>query len=50
MLQDEIGLLNKKAEEAKKYLALDKQELLLAAKKAGVNFQFDEDGDISNYT
>ena len=34
----------------KKYLALDKQELLLAAKKAGVNFQFDEDGDISNYT
>lgn len=50
MLQDEIGLLNKKAEEAKKYLALDKQALLLAAKKAGVNFQFDEDGDISNYT
>ena len=50
MLQDEIGLLNKKAEEAKKYLELDKQELLLAAKKAGVNFQFDEDGDISNYT
>ena len=46
----EVDLLKQKQKEAQAYLKTDKAALQQAAKKAGVTFTFDEDGDISNYT
>lgn len=46
----EVDLLKQKQKEAQAYLKTDKAALEQAAKKAGVTFTFDEDGDISNYT
>lgn len=46
----EVDLLKQKQKEAQAYLKTDKATLQQAAKKAGVTFTFDEDGDISNYT
>lgn len=46
----EIDLLKQKQKEAQAYLKTDKATLQQAAKKAGITFTFDEDGDISNYT
>lgn len=46
----EVDLLKQKQKEAQAYLKTDKTTLEQAAKKAGVTFTFDEDGDISNYT
>lgn len=46
----EVDLLKQKQKEAQAYLKIDKAALQQAAKKAGVTFTFDEDGDISNYT
>lgn len=46
----EVDLLKQKQKEAQTYLKTDKTALEQAAKKAGVTFTFDEDGDISNYT
>ena len=48
-LQKEIGLLEKKKEEAQKYLKIDKEALELAAKRAGVQLEFKDD-EIINYT
>lgn len=48
-IQKEIGLLEKKKEEAQKYLKLDKEALELAAKQAGVQLEF-QDNEIVNYT
>lgn len=46
----EVDLLKQKQKEAQAYLKTDKATLQQAAKKAGITFTFDEDGDISNYT
>lgn len=46
----EVDLLKQKQKEAQAYLKTDKATLEQVAKKAGVTFTFDEDGDISNYT
>lgn len=46
----EVDLLKQKQKEAQGYLKTDKATLQQAAKKAGITFTFDEDGDISNYT
>ena len=50
LLQKEIDLTKKKRQEAEKYLIEDKKALEDAAKEAGVNFNFDNSGNISNYT
>jgi hypothetical protein len=50
LLEKEVKLLEKKREEAKKYLEIDKAALKKAAAEAGVSFNFGEDGTISNYT
>lgn len=46
----EVDLLKQKQKEAQAYLKTDKATLQQVAKKAGITFTFDEDGDISNYT
>lgn len=46
----EVDLLKQKQKEAQAYLKTDKATLQQTAKKAGITFTFDEDGDISNYT
>ena len=50
LLQKEIQLLGKKRQEAKQYLELDRSDLASAASEAGISFEFNEDGSISNYT
>ena len=50
LILKEVDLLKQKQKEAQAYLKTDKAALEQAAKKAGVTFTFDEDGDISNYT
>jgi hypothetical protein len=50
MVKEEIDLLKKKKKEAEEYLKEDKDALDKAAKKAGVNFKYDEAGNITNYT
>lgn len=49
-LQQEIGLLKQKKSEAENYLNIDKQALDAAASAAGVSFNYDSEGNISNYT
>jgi phosphoglycerate-specific signal transduction histidine kinase len=49
LLQNEIELTKKKREEAEAYLQDDKSDLVKTAKEAGVEFTFDEAGNISNY-
>lgn len=49
-LQQEISLLKDKITAAKAYLAIDRQALDIAAKKAGVSFVYDEAGNLTNYT
>lgn len=50
LLRKEIGLLGEKRKEALRNLSIDRSELETQAKKAGVHFNFDENGNISNYT
>ncbi len=50
LLQEQQKLIEKKAKEAKKYMAIDKAELDEVAKEAGLNFSYDENGNITNYT
>ena len=50
LLQEQQKLIEKKAKEAKKYMASDKAELDEAAKEAGLSFSYDENGNITNYT
>lgn len=50
LILKEVDLLKQKQKEAQAYLKTDKATLQQAAKKAGVTFTFDDDGDISNYT
>ena len=50
LLQEQQKLIEKKAKEAKKYMASDKAELDEAAREAGLNFSYDEKGNITNYT
>ena len=50
LLQEQQKLIEKKAKEAKKYMASDKAELDKVAKEAGLNFSYDENGNITNYT
>lgn len=50
LILKEVDLLKQKQKEAQAYLKTDKATLQQAAKKAGITFTFDEDGDISNYT
>jgi hypothetical protein len=50
LLKDEIGLIRKKREEAYAYLQEDRENLQQAAGEAGVSFDFDENGNITNYT
>ena len=42
--------LEDKAKAAKDYLKIDKEALQQAAKKHGLNFKFDDEGNISNYS
>lgn len=49
-LEKENDLLEKKRQEAIDYLAIDKGELISAGAAAGLNFTFDESGNITNYT
>ena len=50
LLKDEIGLIEKKKEEAQAYLQEDRDTLNQAASEAGVSFDFDANGNIANYT
>ena len=50
LLQKQISLLKDKVAAAKNYLAIDKATLDQAAKNAGVNFVYDEAGNLTNYT
>ena len=50
LLQEQQKLIEEKAKEAKKYMAIDKAELDEVAKEAGLNFSYDENGNITNYT
>ena len=50
LLQQEIGLLKEKASQAKAYLAQDQSRLQSAAADLGASFNFDAQGNISNYT
>ena len=50
LLKEQQKLIEKKAKEAKKYMQSDKAELDEAARKAGLNFSYDENGNITNYT
>ena len=50
LLQEQQKLIEKKAKEAKKYMASDRAELDEAAREAGLNFSYDEKGNITNYT
>lgn len=50
LIQKEIGLLKAKRSEAEAYLALDRQNLMAEAQKAGVQLEIGADGNISNYT
>ena len=50
LLKKEIGLLNQKRKEALANLEIDRKDLETQAEKAGVHFNFDENGNISNYT
>ena len=50
LLQEQQKLIEEKAKEAKKYMASDKAELDKVAKEAGLNFSYDENGNITNYT
>ena len=49
-LKEEISLLKEKRGQINTYLRTDKTALNSAAKKVGVKFTYDEDGDIINYT
>ena len=49
-IQKEIKLLKQKKELAKEYLKLDKLKAEDAAKEVGVTLQYDENGNITNYT
>ncbi len=50
LIQKQISLLKDKVAAAKNYLAIDKATLDQAAKNAGVNFVYDEAGNLTNYT
>ena len=50
LLQKEIELTKQKKKEAEAYLKQDKIDLNKAASNAGVSFQYDESGNIINYT
>ena len=50
LLQKEVKLLGQKRKEALQYLSQDRSDLEQAAAKAGIEFTFDTDGDIANYT
>ena len=50
LMEAENAQLARKYEMSKAYLAEDKSALQAAAKAAGVNFTFNDDGNISNYT
>lgn len=50
LLQKQISLLKDKVAAAKNYLTIDKATLDQAAKNAGVNFVYDEAGNLTNYT
>ena len=50
LLQEEIRLNGEKRKEALEYLNADKSALNKAASEAGINFTYDEAGNISNYT
>jgi len=49
LLQEEVGLLEKKKEEAENYLATDLADLQSAASEFGVQFTTDENGNLTNY-
>jgi hypothetical protein len=48
VLKQEEKALEQKRKEAEAYLKIDKQLLLAEAKKQGLNFSFDENGNITN--
>ena len=50
LLQKEIKLLAQKRKEALEYLKQDRKDLDEAASEAGIRFEYDLDGDITNYT
>jgi hypothetical protein len=50
LLKKQIPLLEKKRDEAKAYLAIDKQLLADTGKKYGITFETDGAGNIINYT
>ena len=50
LLKKEIDLTRQKKQEAENYLAIDKKALQAAAKEGGISFEFDANGNISNYT
>ena len=50
LLKQQIPLLKKKRDEAKAYLAIDKQLLMDTGKKYGITFKTDGAGNITNYT
>ena len=50
LLAKEVELNKEKLEEAKDYLKVDQEALKAAAEAAGISFQFNAAGDISNYT
>ena len=50
LLAKEVELNKEKLKEAKDYLKVDQEALKAAAEAAGISFQFNAAGDISNYT
>lgn len=50
LLKQEVGLLKDKKTEAEKYLKEDTEALAKAATEAGVRFEFDKSGNVTNYT